>query len=297
MRLPPFEIHRPESIWEACHLLADLGDEAVAYNGGTELILTMKLGLANYSHLVDLKLIDELNGIRHEGNSLWIGSGMTHHELETSTELRSSLPGMAEMVRQLANVRVRSVGTIGGNLCFADPHSDPATFLAAMDASMICDDGRNSRRVKAEEFVVGPYETALRTGELLVGVEVPIPGHSAGVAHVRLKTHERPTVTVAAMVELTDGRVKRARLVVGSVCGVPAVVGGLEELVGSDVTEWEERVEVCALEAAKAVDPFEDAEGSVEYKRALVQVFVRRGLHAALSAVGNGGDRRRERDP
>ena len=289
MKLSPFEIHRPGTLADASRLLVDLGDEAVAINGGTELLLTMKLGLAHYAHLVDLKRVAELRRLAHDGARLSIGAGMTHRELETSAEVARVLPAMAGMLRNVANVRVRSVGTLGGNLCFADPHSDPATYLAAMGAVLVCGDGRSSRTVPAEHFVLGPYETVLESGELLVGVEIPLPaaGQVVGAAHVRMKTHERPTVTVAAKIGLANGTVSFARVAVGSVCGVPAVPDSLEALLGAVPAQWGERVADCAAATAAAIEPFADADGSVPYKRALVEVFVRRGLAEALAAASS----------
>jgi carbon-monoxide dehydrogenase medium subunit len=286
VKLPPFEVHRPRTLREASQLLVELGDDAVAYHGGTELLLTMKLGLANYAHLIDLKSIDDLRGISLEEGTLRIGGGMTHHQVESFNDVRRSLPAMSEMLRHVANVRVRSVGTIGGNLCFADPHSDPATFLTALDAMIVCSDGLTTRRVPADEFLRGPYETVLAPGELLVGVEVLLPGVNVGVSHIRMKTHERPTITVSSTVVLSEDTVQSVRVAVGSVCSVPVVVDAFDGLVGRAQAQWEPGIEDCAAIAAEIVEPLEDSDGATDYKRALVRTFVRRGLAAAfLDAV------------
>lgn len=285
MKLPPFEIHRPGSLVDASRLLRDLGDDAVAINGGTELLLAMKLGLAQYPHVVDLKRVPELRGVRRTGSSLSIGAGMTHRELETSSLIAEELTEMPRMLAEVANVRVRSVGTLGGNLCFADPHSDPATFLAALGATVVLGDGETSRRVPIDRFFLGAYETVLEPGELLVEVAVPTVPAGTGTSHVRMKTHERPTVTVAAKVTVDHDTIVAARLAVGSVCRVPVLPEAIEKLVGASGDEWSERIaEVAALSAA-AIDPVADPEGSKRYKRALVEVFVRRGLGAALKNV------------
>src|SRR5258707_4973115 len=118
MKLPPFAVHRPRSVQDASRLLVDLGDDAAAYCGGTELLLAMKLGLANYAHLVDLKRVDGLRGVARHDGSLRIGAATTHHELESSAEVRAWCPPMAAMSSQVANLRVRSAGSIDGNLCF-----------------------------------------------------------------------------------------------------------------------------------------------------------------------------------
>ncbi len=165
-------IHRPGSVGQASRRLADLGDDGAAYCGGTELLLAMKLGLASYEHLVDLKRVDGLRGIEAAaGGGVRIGAATTHHEIETSAELRARYPEMPAMISQVANLRVRSVGTLGGNLCFADPHSDPASFLTAVGATLICQRGEATRRVPAGQFLAGPYQTVPDPGELLPGGE------------------------------------------------------------------------------------------------------------------------------
>jgi aerobic carbon-monoxide dehydrogenase medium subunit len=288
MKLPPFAVHRPRSVQEASRLLAELGDEAAAYCGGTELLLAMKLGLADYAHLVDLKRVDGLRGIARHDGSLRIGAATTHYDLESSPEVRAWCPAMAAMTSQVANLRVRSAGTLGGNLCFADPHSDPATFLIAAGASMLCQLGADTRRVPAAEFVTGPYQTLLEPGELLVAVELPAAGEQTGLAHARMKLHERPVVTVAAMVGLTRGAVSQARLAVGSVGAVPVSADAAESLLGAGAADFAARADACAAQAALACRPLSDGDCSPEYLRHLVGVHSRRALTAAFAAARAG---------
>ena len=223
MKLPPFTLHRPESVGQASRLLAGLGDEGAAYCGGTELLLAMKLGLASYEHLVDLKRVGALRGIAAlPSGGIRIGAAATHREIETSPVLRARYPELCAMISQVANVRVRSVGTLGGNLCFADPHSDPASFLMAAGATMVCQHGEITRRIPAAAFLTGPYETALAPGELLTAVELPARPDRAALSHLRFTWTERPAVTVSAMLTLAPGAgassaVAGARLIVGSV--------------------------------------------------------------------------------
>jgi carbon-monoxide dehydrogenase medium subunit len=283
MKLPPFEVHRPSSLYDASCLLRDLGGDAVPISGGTELLLAMKLGLAQYEHLVDLKRVSELRGVRRADSVVSFGAGMTHRELEGSPVIAEAVAEVPRMLAEVANVRVRSVGTIGGNLCFADPHSDPATFLSAAEATLVLGDGRTSRRVPVDQFFLGAYETVLEPGELLVEVTVPAVPVGTGTAHVRMKVHERPTVTVAAKVTVERDTVVRARLAVGSVCGAPVLAQAIDKLIGASRDTWFERVREVAAMSAAGVTPVADAEGSSRYKQALVEVFVRRALDAALA--------------
>lgn len=289
MKLPPFSLHRPRSVQEASRLLGELGDEAAAYCGGTELLLAMKLGLADYPHLVDLKGVDGLRGVARHDGILRIGAATTHHELESSPVVRAWCPAAAAMASQVANLRVRAVGTLGGNLCFADPHSDPGTFLIAAGASMLCQRGDEARRIPAGEFVEGPYQTLLEPGELLVAVELPVLPDGAGLAHVRMKLHERPVVTVAAMVQLIRGAVSQARLAIGSVGVVPVSVDIAETLPGAGAGDFGDRADACAEQAAAVIRPLSDGDCSPEYLRHLTYVHSRQALTAAFAAARSRG--------
>ncbi len=288
MRLPPFELHRPGTLEEATALLERHGDDAALYCGGTELLLLMKLGFAQLGHLVDVKGIAELRGVRAEGGTLVIGAATTHRELERSPSVRERWPALGEMERMVANVRVRNAGTVGGNVCFADPHSDPATFLLCADATFVCRrGGAEPRRVAASGFVRGPYRTALEPGELLVAVEVPEPPADAAIVHRKLALHERPAVTVTCLARVEGGRVAEARVAVGSVGVVPTRAGDAERLLeGIDaVAPDPATLEAAGAAAAEAAGPVEDANGSVEYKENLVRVLVKRTFAESLGRV------------
>jgi len=285
MKLPPFAVHRPGSVGQASRLLADLGDEGAAYCGGTELLLAMKLGLASYEHLVDLKRVDGLRGIAADNGAVRIGAATTHHEIETSAALRARYPEMPAMISQVANLRVRSVGTLGGNLCFADPHSDPASFLLAVGATLACQRGDELRRVPAAEFLTGLYETALAPGELLTAVELPARPDRTGLSHLRMKLTERPVVTVTALVTLSaSASVAQARLIVGSVGSVPFAADAAS-LIGAAPADFPARAGACADQAAAACAPLPDGEASPDYLRHLVAVHARQALGEAFASA------------
>jgi carbon-monoxide dehydrogenase medium subunit len=267
---------------EASELLDRLGDEAAVYCGGTELLLVAKLGFTEFKALVDVKGIPELSGVSANGE-LVIGGAVTHRELERSELVLSHWPALAAMERHVGNLRVRNTGTIGGNLCFADPHSDPATFLLAVGGQVTLQRGdAPGRRLTIDEFVRGPYLTALEPGELLVSVHVPRLADGVRVAHRKVSFRERPAITVAVRLEVREGVVEEARVAVGSVNVRPVVALSAEEILrGSDVGSLD--VAAAGEAAATEVEPVEDLNGSVEYKRQLVRVVTARTLAAAVS--------------
>lgn len=286
--IPPFELHRPADLQEAVEQRAALGDDAALLSGGTELLLIMKLGLADYAHVIDVKRIAELQALSVTDGTLRIGAAVTHRRIERAPEVRTGWPELAAMEGGVANVRVRHVGTLGGNLCFADPHSDPATFLLAAGAEVACAGSGGVRRLGIGEFTLGMYECALRPDEVLVSIDVPAVPAGAGLAHEKFCLRERPTATVAAYVHAPAGVISDARVVVGSVTHKPERNGEAEgRLVGLPVDELEAAGSPEAAEAAAAsVDPISDDTASADYRRQLVRVLVTRAVrHAAQQAA------------
>jgi carbon-monoxide dehydrogenase medium subunit len=288
--VPAFERHRPTTVEEATELLEHYGDDAIAYVGGTELFLLYKLGFADYAHVIDLKAIDELRGIERRDGMLRIGAAETHRAIERHPTVRAEWPALAAMERGVGNLRVRTMGSIGGNLCFADPHSDPATFLLALDAVLEARRGGGEpRRIEIAEFVSGPFENTLEDGELLSAALVPALAPGAVIVHHKFVLHERPAITVACHLRLDDGRLADVRLAVGS-AGVRAVRAseGEELLRGVAVGELEGALERVGELVGDAAEPVEDANGSVDYKLHLVAVLSRRAVRATVAEAGTG---------
>lgn len=270
MRLPPFELLRPRSSAEAFDVLARYGDDAMIYMGGTELLLVMKLGFAAPAYLVDCKSVSELHGVNLEDPDQWsIGAATTHRRLELGADVRRALPALANLESQVANIRVRNVGTIGGSICFAEPHSDPATLLVALQADVVLLSSAGARKVPLEDFIQGPLMTRIEPGELLSRLVLRPVHPKALVRFQRLVFTERPIANLAYVV--ADGA---HRLVVGAVGSRPTRLRIVEALLEAG----EEDLTVLADAACSEVEPLEDLEGSVDYKRHLVGVLTRRIL-------------------
>jgi aerobic carbon-monoxide dehydrogenase medium subunit len=278
-----FNLHRPERIADAVALLAEYGDDASPYAGGTELLIAMKARVLSYAHIVDLKGIAELRGVCMRGDGgLSIGPLSTHHALANDPLVRERLPAYAKLSANVANIRVRATGTLGGNLCFAEPHADPPAMLCALNAELVLASPAGERRMLLRDFVLGELSTARATDEILVRIEVP--GLPAGTrAGYRAFGHlERPAVGVAAVaVPLAKGYDWRLR--VGSICGRPTALPDLERAMrGLPADDALAILAEGAEEAAAHVEADDDIRGSAEYKRHLVGVLARRAARAAL---------------
>jgi carbon-monoxide dehydrogenase medium subunit len=278
-----FDLRRAGTVAEAVGLLGEL-DSAAVYCGGTELLQIMKLGLAQFDHLIDLKPIVELRSLEGiPGGGLRIGAVVTHRELERSAAVVAAHPELAGLERSVANGRVRNVGSIGGNLCFAEPHSDPAPYLVCAGAELEIAGPAGRRRTTLDAFLIDALTTSLEPEEILVAIELPAAPLNSAFAYRRLAFVERPTVSVACRVSAVGDRLGAARIVVGSVCPVPVIVPAAGAILeGAQARNAGAAVRAAATEAAASVMVEADIGGSEEYKRHLVSVLVRRSLEAAI---------------
>lgn len=283
MPLRKFTIHQPRSVAEASQMLAQFGEKGRLYAGGTELLLAMKHDLLRYENLVDVKTIPGLDKIEANGSSIVIGSGVTHRALERSSVIKEKLPVLAEMESKVANIRVRASGTLGGNLCFAEPHSDPATLLTALQAKARIQSKDGEKSLPVEKLITGAYETSLGADELLTAVEIPVLPKNQRAAYLKFQTHERPTLGLALVLEIEGQNIKNARAVVGSVSATPARSDQTDAALVGTRSQVETQLDDAAKILADAADPMDDLQGSGEYKRHLISVFLKRAFAKALA--------------
>jgi len=270
--MAPFELHRPHELSEALHLLDKHGDDAVLHMGGTELLLLMKLGFAQPGHLVDGKRVASLATLRVDDQRLVIGAGVTHRRLERHRDIARVLPALAVLERSVANVRVRNAGTIGGNLCFAEPHSDPATMFAALGATVQLASTGGERTIPFRDFLRGAFATDLQPGEIMTRIEVPLPPPGARVGYQRIAFKERPDVAAAVVLDGAQSEVWVGALAARPL-PVPRAAEALAASAGRDETAAAEEVRTAVL----AVDTGEGAD----YRAHLAGVLVRRALDGA----------------
>ena len=283
MPLRRFTIHQPKTPAEASQMLAEFGEKGRLYAGGTELLLAMKHDLLRYEQLVDVKTIAGLNRIELKNGAVMIGGTATHRAIEQSAVVKQNLPVLAEMETKVANVRVRASGTLGGNLCFAEPHSDPATLLLALGAKVNVQGKAAARTLTIDRLITGAYETSLAPDEIMTGVEIPILAKSQRASYLKFQLKERPTLGLALVLDLDGDIIKKASAVVGSVSAVPTQSDKTNGLLAGSKAQVEKQLADAAQALADAADPVDDLEGSAEYKRHLIAVFLKRAFIKAVS--------------
>ncbi len=284
--MSPFELIEPSALAEAVGLL-DPNDSSVrAAAGCTALMLMMKAGVLKPRRLVSLRRIEpRYCAIEREPRAIRLGAQVTLAQIERSAVVRAALPAVCRTLERLANVRVRNVACIGGNLAHADPHMDLPALLIALDAGLVVHGGAGVRTLAVAELITGYMETALAGDELIAEVHIPI--HATRRAVYRKVTtrsaDDWPALGIAIALDMNpDGTAADARVVVSAATDRPTRLGEVEALVcGARI---DDALLGRAGDAAAEQALIGDQHGSAAYKRELLRVHLRRALREAASA-------------
>jgi aerobic carbon-monoxide dehydrogenase medium subunit len=283
-----FEYHAPGSIKEALDLLGKHKDDAKLLAGGHSLIPMMKLRLAQPKHLIDLRKVSGLTGIKQDGNVLAIGAMTTHWDVESSQVVKSKLAMLSEVAALIGDPAVRNKGTIGGSVAHADPAADYPAAMIALGAEMVCEGAKGRRTVKVDDWFKGLMATAVGEDEILVEVRVPVLAAKTGAAYMKFPhpASRFAVVGVAAAVTL-DGNGACSKASIGVTgAGTKAVRAKGVEAGCTGKRLDAAAIEAAAQKAAEGVDVQADLQGSVEYKSHLCRVFAKRALAEAVKRAG-----------
>jgi carbon-monoxide dehydrogenase medium subunit len=282
-----FEILEPKSIPEACQILA-AEEDVKLIAGGTALLILIKQGIFVPKTLVNLKKIKGAGEITYNSkDGLRVGGLASIYDIESAPAVREHYPLLAEACHVVANIRIRNMATIGGNLAHADYQSDPPAALVALDAKVELTNRNGVRAVNLADFLLGMYETGLERDELLTALLLPPPPPNSRGTYLKFTTRsseDRPCAGVAAWVQLSNGICQAAKIVVGAVSPAPVVVRDQDLVNGKKLTG--DLIEEIALKSEAAVDPIDDLRGTADYKRHLVKVLVRRALTSCVRGEG-----------
>jgi carbon-monoxide dehydrogenase medium subunit len=289
-RLPDFEHHAPASLSEALGLLSKYGEKAEVYAGGTDLLVAMKKREKTPEHLIDLKKIREMKGIHlDDKKGIRIGALTTLRDLERSTLVHEKFTPLWDAVTMMASPQIRSLGTLGGNLCGAVPSADTVPPLIVLGASVKMVGPNGEREILLENFFRGPKESVLQKNELMKEVFVPQPRDFTSGKYIKLMRREAmdlALVGVAACLTMeSHGKIcKDARIALGAVAPTPIRVPQAEEtLINREITE------ARAAEAGKAASvvcrPISDIRSSLAYRCSMVEVLTKRAILEAYRRI------------
>jgi aerobic carbon-monoxide dehydrogenase medium subunit len=287
MYTAPFEYHRAGSVDEAVSLLEQYGDDARLIAGGHSLIPVMKLRFAQPGHLIDIRRIQGMSGVRENGSHLVIGALTTYRELESSQLLRQRLPILAETASQVGDLQVRNLGTLGGSLAHADPGADmPATVLA-LGATLVARGRGGEREIPVDQFFVALFTSALEPHEVLTEIRVPTLPERTGGAYEKYKhpASGYALCGVAALVTLDgQGRVERARVALTGIGSKATRATGVEQaLQGQEPTA--DALAAAAQRTTEGLELRTDATGAEGYNQNIARVYTRRALQRAVTRV------------
>lgn len=281
-----FEYLEPETVSEACRLLAQYSGDAKVFAGGAHLTILMKQGLYQPRVLINIKKISELRGIRYDRtDGLTLGALVTHREIETSPVVSENYPVLSQAEKELANIRVRNMGTVGGNLASGEPLTDLSQIFIALDGRLRIAKPERSRMIPVEELFVDYYQTSLLEDEIVTQVILSPSPPRSGIEYIRFSSSsvvDKPSVGVAVRLSLNeaDDACQTARIVLGCVGPTPLRARNAEGLLTGKALAPELLEEVGAV-AAQECSPTDDLRGSEHYKRAVVRALVKRAAAQA----------------
>lgn len=279
----PFEYLRPFSVDEAIRALAEHGEEAKVLAGGQSLLPILRLRMATPSVLVDLGQISELRGVHDDGRVLRIGAMTRHYDVMRDPLINEHARLIALTTATVADPQIRHLGTFGGSLAHADPAGDLGGAVVALDAEMVIAGTGGERTVPASEFFVDLFTTALRPGELLVGVRIPkLTGWGAHYEKFHRTAQAWSIVGVAAAVRMDGGTIAEARVGLTNLGPTPVRAHAVEQaLVGRPANA--EAIKAAATRAAEGVEPIADGNADADYRRHLATVLTGRAVTSAAS--------------
>jgi aerobic carbon-monoxide dehydrogenase medium subunit len=280
---PPVEYERATSVDGAIASLARLGSDARVIAGGHSLLPMMKLRLASPSHLIDINDLHELSYIREEDGEVAIGALTRHAELLDSELLAQRFPAFRDAELVIADPVVRNRGTIGGSLCQADAAEDLSSVCVALQGKVVLRGPDGERTVGLDEFHIGPYMTAVKDGEILTEVRLPVKA-GAGSAHekVERRAGDWAIAAASAAVWIDGQQITDAGIALSAVGPTTVHLTRAEELLrGASLSD--ELFERAAPIASEDCTPFADGRGPVDYKRHLAGVLTKRALRRAVA--------------
>jgi aerobic carbon-monoxide dehydrogenase medium subunit len=276
-----FNYVRPVSLDEAVHVLGNAGDDAKVIAGGQSLLPLLKLRLANPEVLVDVGGLDELRGVRDEGDSLLIGARTTHYQVVHDPLIAEHCGLLAVAAATVADPAVRHRGTLGGSLAHGDPAGDLPAVALALDATLTARGPEGDREIPAAEFFLDYLTTSLRPAEILTGVRVPkMPGWGYHYEKFHRTAQAWAIVGVAALTRRSNGQVAEARIGLTNMGPVP-VRATAAEAAAAGTEASRNALQAAASRADEGTEPPGDLHGAPDYRRHLARVLTGRALAAA----------------
>ena len=277
-----FDYHRATSVDDALKAMAAAGGHGKFVAGGHSLVPLMKLRLSEPGTLIDIARIPELAGIREKDGQIEIGAGTVHHAVATSQLLRDRCPIVADAAATIGDTQVRNRGTLGGSLAHADPSADMPAVMIALDAEIQMKSAGGQRSVKATSFFQQLFTVDLQPGEIITAVRFA-PVKAGAYAKLYQKASHYAIVGVAAIVDVKGGKIQSARIGVTGAGTHAMRLSRLEQALAGQATTEDAIAKATANAGAELDTVNSDIHAGEEYRRAMVGVFAKRAVLAAVA--------------
>lgn len=283
-----FQYYKPSTMAEALKLLSR-HKKASILAGGTDVIPEIKEGMRTPDALIDIKGLSNLREIKFADPNLLIGSLATFADIIESKIVRKRLPVLIEVAKTVGSVGIRNRATMAGNICSAVPCMDSGPILRALDVAIIVKGIKGQRKIKIADWFLSPRRTALKPGELVLGISIPVPSGKHGAAYVKLGRYAGEDLAQASVFVLALPG-KKYKVAFGSVGPVPIRAVAIEGLLDSQPLS-NDLIQRAKDLIPDTVSPITDVRASKEYRLHMCQVMFERGLRAAVGRLaGNGPD-------
>jgi carbon-monoxide dehydrogenase medium subunit len=280
-----FDYVRPGNLDEALRILKDREGEAKLLSGGYSLIPLIKLRLAQPALLVDMRDITGLDGITETDDELRIGAKATHRQVHDHDIVQDHYPALIDLTGVIGDPQVRNWGTIGGSVAHADPASDWPAMLLAVNATIVCRGQSGERLIKARDFFLGTFTTAIEPTEVLTEIRIRRRPKGTGGAYTKLerKVGDFATAGSAVVVGLApDGRIDNAGIGLTAVADSPFAATDAEAILAGQQPS-EELFRKAGDAAGAQASPAGDVRGPIDYKRAMAAELTVRSLRSAVA--------------
>jgi carbon-monoxide dehydrogenase medium subunit len=288
MRPHAFRYTRARTIDEA---LTAIQDDGTVLAGGQSILPQMKLRDRTPGHIVDINGVAGLQGLSEVSGTVHVGAMTRHRQVLESALVTQFFPSLATAATRLGDVQVRNRGTIGGNVCFADPRANLSGVLISLDATALISSGSGEpRRVKVQDLFAGFQRSGLGALDLLTGFELPLPaaGSHATYRELSLQPNGLPIVNVA--VSITGRPVDSVRIAIGGLATVPVRATRCEDALRGETLTPELAAQVAQLLDLGDADPLDNFQAAAPYRATVAKVLLKRALIESARKLGSGNE-------
>lgn len=286
MKAAPFSYYAPTSVDETVAVFSEFGDEAKVIAGGQSLVPMMALRLARFDHLVDLNGVDELRGVQRQNGTLSIGAMTTHRDLERG--IAQDVPLLARAAPFIGHSQIRNRGTVGGSCAHADSSAEWPAVALTLDAEFDVRGPNGTRTIRAADFFVSTFMTALEPDEILIALKVPVSAERCGFGVAEFARRHGDFALAGSTVALQvdeSGRVSRLAIGLIGLGSTPLRATAAEAAAAGADVQALDLAEVAQMAVADC-EPADDIHGEAVYRRQVGAVTVEQALAQAVQEAG-----------